>query len=305
MINPFKEIYEKDEMRNPYDHELVRFPLLLDVEATNFCNLSCIMCPRQIMKRGLGYMDFNLFIKIVDEAAKEGCMGIRIIRFGEPLLHPEIIDMIKYVKKAGLKAHITTNGLLLDSNKAGELLSAGLDSIIFSFQGTDRSEYQKMRSNDSYEILENNIKNLVKMRNDAKAKLHIQVTTTVLDESEEQIKKFNEKWERIVDRVDHWYTSLLRLENTNVSKELFKRQRIKERMHRGRCNEVLTKMSIDWDGRVTACCGDFNCELYVGDAKKESLKQIWNGERYKKLRELLEKGEREKVPFCKLCTSKF
>ncbi len=171
-----------------------------------------------------------------------------------------------------------------------------------------------MRNNKQYDLLESNIKKVVeerKKRNSSKP--FIQVTTTVLDETPEQIKTFYEKWLPVVDKVDHWYTSLERLQGIKRAKPLFKKQKVNEMLKKReknidrnwRCNEVMTKLSVDWDGIVTACCEDFDRNLETGNLKDSSLKEIWNGKKMNSLRKILEKGERNKIPFCSKCTSKF
>ncbi len=312
--NPFSDVYGSEYYRHPHGHNLAKFPLILDLEPTNLCNLDCLMCSRQLMKRPVGKMEFGLFKKIADEAAKEGCKGIRLIRFGEPLLHEGIFDIVGYASGKGLLTHITTNGLLLDEEKIGRIFESGLDSIIFSFQGVDRKGYALMRNNQQYEMLEESIKALAGERKKrGLEKPFIQVTTTVLDETEEEIKGFYGKWRGVADKVDHWFTSLERLEDVERAKPLFERQKVKEMLaerenetgRMGRCNEVLTKLSVSWDGIVTACCGDYDNFLEVGNFKESSLKEIWNCKKLNYLREVLGRGEREKIPFCAKCTSKF
>lgn len=314
ITNKFRKIYEMGQFKNPFSYDLASFPYILDLEATNCCNLDCVMCWRQIMKRKQGVMPFAMFKKIADEAAKEGCKGIRLIRFGEPLLNKNIFEMIKYAKSKGLLVHMTTNGLLLNDQKIKNILDSKLDSIIFSFQGTNKQEYEKIRNNKNYDLLESNVKKLAELRKKlALDHPHIQVTTTILDETEEQIKEFYSKWSKIADNVDHWYTAFLGLENVERIKPLMERQKIskhlqeREKMRGFRCTEVMTKLSIDWNGDVTACCQDFNSALSVGNLNKNTLKEIWNGEKMSILRHVLsQEGGRAKIPFCsKLCTSKF
>ncbi len=312
--NPFLEVYRSAQYSRPYERGLPNFPILIDLEATNCCNLDCIMCSRQIMKRKTGKMPFSLFKKIADEAAVEGSRGIRFIRFGEPLLNEKVFEMVSYARKKGLLTHLTTNGLVLDDEGVEAIFDSGLDSIIFSFQGPTKEEYELMRNSNCYGMLLDNIKGLVgERRKRNSGKPFVQVTTTVLDESDEQIKSFYEKWQGIVDRVDHWYTSLERLEGIKRAEPLFERQKIREMLAKQekntgrnwRCNEVMVKLSINWDGEVTACCGDFDNYMKVGDLEKSSLKEIWTCEKMNSFREILRKGERNKIPFCSKCTSKF
>jgi len=308
--NAFRKIYDLPEFKDPYEHDLAKFPYILDIEITNYCNLDCIMCGRQIMERAVGFMDFELFKQVIDEASTEGALGIRLIRYGEPYAHTKVFDMIKYAKSKGLVVHTTTNGLLLDEEKIRKILDSGLDSIIFSFQGTTKEEYEKMRNNNKYDLLVKNIQTLAEERKKRNLdKPHIQVNTTVLDETEEQIKEFEDRWKNIADYVDHWKTSLLRIAHVKRVRPLLERQRIgkviKKHAENWKCPEVMTKLSINWDGKVTACCEDFDEKLIIGKFPEKSLKELWTSENEQRIREILENKDYSKLNFCKTCISDF
>jgi len=303
--NPFLEVYRSEGYTRPYKADLTKFPYIIDLEPTNNCNLDCIMCPRQIMTREKGKMDFELFKRIADEVSEKGGKGIRLIGIGEPLLNPNIFEMIKYTKSKGLLAHMTTNGILLNKDKMEKIFDSGLDSIIFSLQGTTKEEYTKMRNNRLYDKLEKTIKNLVKKRNKLNSKLHIQVTTTLLDETEEQKKEFYDKWEKIVDRVDNWYTTLKNIAHVERVKPLLERERSEEHAGTGKCIEVRTKLTVFWNGDVSACCGDYNGSLVLGNVKEKSLYDLWHGEKLNGIREVLSRNERHKIPLCANCNNKF
>jgi radical SAM protein with 4Fe4S-binding SPASM domain len=299
--NPFIDIYENDRYRNPYNYALVEFPYILDIELTNNCNIDCIMCPRSIMTRKLGMMSFKLFKKIINEAAGYKT-GIRFIRAGEPFLNKDILKMIDYTKKKNLFCHVTTNGLVLTNELIIKVVTSGLDSIIFSFQGTNRKEYELMRNNNQYDKLKEHIVFLKKVRDEQGSDTpFIQVSTSILDETEEEIKQFSEQWNMVADRVDKWFTSLDRISHLPRVKKLLKRQSTLKYLSNAPCNEVATKLSINWNGDVTACCSDFDGKLLLGNITDKSLKEIWKSKKINALRKILSRGERHKIPFCSLC----
>ena len=55
---------------------------------------------------------------------------------GEPMLHPEWLEIVKAVKAAGMRCNIVTNGTLIQ-NYAEEIIDSGLDEIIFSLDGPE------------------------------------------------------------------------------------------------------------------------------------------------------------------------
>ncbi|NPV27614.1 MAG: radical SAM protein [Firmicutes bacterium] len=141
--NPFRAVYDSEAFRNVlhYKDNLPSFPFLIDIELTNICNLRCIFCGQQAMTRPKGYMEWGLFKKIVDECSSLYETPIRMIRWGEPFLHPGIIDFCRYVKEKGLLLHITTNGLALNKrreNKKPCRVRVGFDNFFFS-RGNQRT----------------------------------------------------------------------------------------------------------------------------------------------------------------------
>lgn len=132
-------IYRKRWQEYPQKKIIADFPLHLDIETTNNCNLRCPMCGRNWMEEKIGYLDWELFKKIIDEGIKYHLPSIKLNYRREPLLHPDLSKMVKYAKEKGiLEVQSNTNGLLLNDQKAEELIEAGLDRIIFSFDGATK-----------------------------------------------------------------------------------------------------------------------------------------------------------------------
>ena len=85
------------------------------IEITNRCNLACSFCPKT--KRKVEDMSYENFCKIIDQAVEYTSM-IYLHVMGEPLLHPNIENMIRYANEKGLMVGITTNGVLLEKHVA-------------------------------------------------------------------------------------------------------------------------------------------------------------------------------------------
>jgi radical SAM protein with 4Fe4S-binding SPASM domain len=167
-----------------------------------------------------------------------------------------------------------------------ELVKMGLDSIIFSMQGATKKGYEKMRNNNQYDKLHENILKLVEIRGENKVP-YIHISSTITDETPEEIESFKEYWTKIVDSVDVGKTNLARLGG--------------EEGDYLPCNEVYQKLSIDWDGKVTACCGDYDNLLTIGDIKEESLVDIFNGEKLKSIRGILDNKGHKNLALCSKC----
>lgn len=76
---------------------------------------------------------------------------------GEPLLHPDIVEMVRMAKTHGIETELVTNGILLDRGTADRLLSAGLDKIVVSIDGVTETSYAEIRPGAGLTTVKNNL----------------------------------------------------------------------------------------------------------------------------------------------------
>ncbi|MDC7225819.1 MAG: radical SAM protein [Spirochaetales bacterium] len=156
------------------------------IEATNKCNLNCKTCIRNVWGEDMGLMDFSLFEKIVADAERlseihnenydntlmDYLNPERIKQrftfffggWGEPLMHPDIIRMIKKVKKRGWRAELITSGTLLSEEMSRNLIDAGLDFIWVSLDGATPESYKNVRLGNMLPGILENLKGLRKLK---------------------------------------------------------------------------------------------------------------------------------------------
>lgn len=289
------EEYRKKWLEYPQKRIVGEFPLHLDAESTNACNLRCVMCSRNFMTEKIGYMDWGLFKKVVDEGAKHALPSIKLNFRGEPLLHPKLPKMVKYAKEKGiLEVQFNTNGLLLTEKKSEEFIKAGLDRIIFSVDGATKETYEKIRTGSSFETVVRNIKALIEIRNNMGLKRpSVRVQMVKMKENEHEIEQFIKTWINVANRVA-----------VTVRREPFekgaKKARVKVLEHFP-CPQIWQRIVVWWDGEVTMCCGDWHGEHRLGNAKKTSLYELWHGEKLNGVRELHAKWELDEIPICERC----
>ena len=115
-------------------------PILAHIIPIRRCNLSCAYCneydthskpvPREEMYRR------------IDRLASFG-ITIITISGGEPLLHPELDDIIRRIRKHGILAGLITNGYLLTAERIQWLNRAGLDHLQISIDNVNPDEVSK------------------------------------------------------------------------------------------------------------------------------------------------------------------
>ena len=116
------------------------------IEPTNRCNLQCVTCIRNSWDEPLGEMSAETYARIVD--------GLRTLPtppdilfggLGEPLSHPNIVEMVRQAKAVGSSVELITNGMLLDESMSLELVKAGLDTLWVSMDGATPESYKDVR----------------------------------------------------------------------------------------------------------------------------------------------------------------
>lgn len=266
-------------------------PKIINIELTNKCIMKCCMCPRTYaMTREQGFMDLELFKKVIDEYASFNVITedtTWLHHFGESLLHPQFDEAIAYGRSKGLRIGLSLNPLALTEEKAERLFKAKPSEIYFMMDGNDNESFYQIRGvKDAYDIsLKNAIKGLeIKEKYSPETK----VTITVIDnpafkENVDAAEKFwKEKYDIQIDRKNFttWNGSVDEITGMTCIPK-----------YNGICNYPWSHMCVTWDGLVVPCCTDYNNLHVVGDFKKETLREIWNNAPMQNLRDQLKTGK--------------
>jgi len=116
------------------------------VEPTNECNLKCRTCIRNIWDEPLGHMNWATFARIIEGLQTFSPVPTVFFGgFGEPLSHPQIVEMVTQTKALGASVELITNGTLLTEDLSRRLIEARLDVLWVSIDGTTPSSYADVR----------------------------------------------------------------------------------------------------------------------------------------------------------------
>ncbi len=289
--------YQRKSVVLPY------YPVRLWIEPTSYCNLKCVMCPnKELKKEEKGYLDFNLFKKIIDEI-KNFAFEIHLLHRGESLLHPEFFKMVKYAHKADLTIKFHTNGTLLDEEKSYKLIESGLDQFSFSFDGFDKETYEKIRIGGDFDKVVANIIQFLKIKKKLKSKKPFTIIELInfpeiySGNIEERRKRFLNNFKGLpLDKIEfremHNWAGLV---NKNSKLE------IKRSNNYSPCTFLWQALIIFWDGSVVPCTQDFHGYYILGNVKDSSIKEIWNNKKMINLREKMIKREINDLETCRSC----
>jgi len=289
-------------------------PITVSVEPTTACNLRCPECPSGLrsFSRPTGNLKEDFFRKTIDELYRE-LMYLIFYFQGEPYINPKFLDMVKYASKKGIYTITSTNGHFLNDRNAEQTIRSGLDRLIISVDGTSQEVYENYRKSGKLETVLQGAKNVVKWKQKLKSSTpHIVFQFLVVKPNEHQIPEIYKLAEEIgIDEVKLKSAQVYDYENGNpliptIDKYARYRQNedgkyeVKNKLL-NQCWKLWHSCVITWDGMVVPCCFDKDAIHRLGDLKKTSFKDLWNGNLYNDFRAKILKG-RDKIEICTNCT---
>jgi len=280
------------------------WPNRLYIEITNVCNLDCIMCPTglHVLGRSKGHMKWSLFKMVIDEMAPHVPTTTLHI-WGEPLLHPKLIKMIRYARNKGIDVSISTNATLLNEAIARKLIASGLSEIYLCMDGMDAATYEKIRRKADFETTKGNIERFIELRRLSGGGPRTYVQLIEMAPTKEQVLAFERYWNRPgVDRVnvkafDSWGGQLDEVEQLRSPDE---ERELPPRPH---CPLLWYHCHVYFDGTVTCCDRDFGAKYPLGNVLEAGgVMKVWNGPGMQELRRKHLARDTDDVPPCARCT---
>jgi len=287
-------------------------PIIYNIETTNACNMRCQMCPRTtMMTRKIETLPINLFIKIVDQIKphqksdwtdwekyaearyhvsprdmSENNFFLYIIPkiiqlhgYGDPLLDPNIGKCVKILNERGFHSYFSCNPTNINIDKTIEMFENGLDYIKYSIESTEDLRHKEIRGEasnftESYKkILE-----LLDLKKQRGYKTTIVITMIDVNK-EDQLEQYNKLKEAFKDLDVYIY---FKSEDQQWYRKDYHGTKA---IHWSEvCKHAWMSTTIKSNGEVAMCMEDFNNEIILGDVSKNSLYDIWNGEKYSKFR---------------------
>jgi MoaA/NifB/PqqE/SkfB family radical SAM enzyme len=287
------------------------YPSQAQIEITNRCNLTCKMCPRDYFTLPKKDMPLDMFKKIVSRL--RDVKLLTLTGWGEPMMHPQLFEMISYSKAQGHSVKLTTNGTLLASDFRHKVITSGLDEISISLESVNRLSEDGHSNHDMLQY----VKDLVKERKDTIPSIALQATLhkgkgqDIFDlirfGKEVGIERINlgrldarfnddlerpsaqEEWSILKEsdrlggelgiRVDSIQYALFDgLERTTY-------KILKSALHRfGKyCLRLYDYVYINQKVEVTPCCGV--PKYSVGNLLEKRLEEVWRGREFQYFRE--------------------
>lgn len=299
-------LLQKSSMNPENSFIIETFPRVIRIEPSSLCNLKCLHCPTGTIDMPRGIMDWELFEKIVQEIKELKQIKVAVLYHGgEPLLNKNLPKMIIKLKETGIeKIKMDTNGMLLTEELCEELIKSGIDTLFISLDGDCPEINDKIRRNSDYKKVIENIKLLCNKKKDLAFKTpDINICTIQFPTREEFEKNKLESPAWIVNEFKDFDVKILPYfaylwPEMNIDNNIFEVFESEGEI-KNYCDHIVNTITIRYDGTVVPCCYDLTNKYPIGNIKNSSLKELWNNEKYVKLRESIYK--RKLFPLCKKC----
>ncbi|MGD0267067.1 MAG: radical SAM protein [Candidatus Methylomirabilota bacterium] len=141
-----------------------RFLEALQVEVTSRCTNRCVMCPRTVLAERWPEIDLSWHAFERTARAFPYARHVHLQGWGEPLLHPRLLDMVATAKAAGCRVGLTTNGMGLEPDTAKSLLDLGLDLLSISVAGATRDIHESIRVGSDFSQILGNVRQFLSFR---------------------------------------------------------------------------------------------------------------------------------------------
>lgn len=292
----------------PKEFTIKDFPMVLYVESALACNLMCIMCyqsdptlQKYIKGSEHRLMDWDLFTKVIDEAARYDLCAVVFAGRGEPTLNKRFSDMLRYCRNKGiLDIKFNTNATKITETMVRDWLSIGAPlTVVFSVDAADKKGFEEIRIGANFDevIFNINMFNRIRMKEfpDSPVRTRISMTLFKDDQDPEAARKL---WAPLVDE----FTAKNARSEQSGSIYLLKDGNVKDVHPEAKCKVLFDRLYVWCDGTVNPCEDDYMSSLRIGNAYQESLHDLWRGPKMMKLRVAHISGKKNTCYPCNGCS---
>ncbi|KJR43924.1 radical SAM additional 4Fe4S-binding SPASM domain-containing protein [Candidatus Magnetoovum chiemensis] len=288
--DPDFRIYREKWNERPVKQYADEFPLHIDMESTSNCNLRCSFCWAHNMRDNGGFLKRELAKKVFQEGKLYGLYAVKFNLRGEPLIHPDIHNLVKDAKENGLlDVFFNTNGLLLSKEKSLQLIEAGLDRLTVSCEGYESEMYKKFRDGADFNLLVSNVKTLQYLKKELGCnKPKVRVQTVALPEIVPALDKYRDFWADIADEV-----ACTDYQDYSNTKTIGKDPWV--------CPFLFQRMTILWDGTMLPCDRDLEIKHPLGNVEDVPIHKVWTDVSMTEMRNMHINGDAHKIDICSAC----
>ena len=265
---------------------------------TSFCNLKCKYCEYAQENLG-GFMPTKRVLQTIDELKALGVEAIEFCGGGEPLLHPDLEEILNYCKESNIVVGILTNFTPGNKNLL-ETIVQTCSYLRVSMDTFDRNEYEELKGVALLSQVKKNLKKLVRLKKKNKSNINIGIKMLLTTLNYGGIKDFIKGGIKLgVDNIQFkkvYSCPELELNDEEVKAIEVNLKRYKtiykDKVNifygfyglelKKKCFTSINHIFIDAFGDIYLCCHylDRRKEHRLGNIYDKSVKDIWFSKRH-------------------------
>lgn len=309
---------------------LESLPTILQVELSSACNLKCTICARNEFPYGPGNLPLPFFKSLTPIFPH--LERLILHGYGEPMAHPEFVEIMEIVAPFTCHKSLYTNGTLLNNNNIRAILDGGMSEITVSIDSPKREDFEAIRVGASFDTVVKGVRKLIELREEeGKNHPEIVIAAVAMDDNIDDLPSLVELASNLgADAIEVNY--LMAYKKALIGRSLYfdrarsnealmeverraKSLRLETRLpdlfdiegskghknpslHDEICPRPYDFSYIGYDGNVRPCCFPL---LYLGSISDVDFLDIWNNEKYQNLRRAFASGN--PPAFCRECLS--
>lgn len=282
-------------------------PPIVQIEPTNRCNLHCCLCLTGLgqLRRPKGDMSIGNFKKIIDQLEK-GIIYLVLYNLGEPLLNPDIYQIVQYAKRKKVFIRFSTNGEFGDKENIKKIVNSGIDELVISLDYVTQQTYLKYKKSPNFEIVIKNVESIIKERG-KRLKPYVNLQLLITLDTEKQVSQFRKMAhdlgvdKSLIKKVRVNFPGIEPDKNVFPLNSKYIRKAYENNLRRSICYRPWISTLVFWDGSIVPCCFDMQGEYNLGNICNMSFEKIWNNINYVSFREQTLKS-RNQISLCRQCS---
>lgn len=261
-------------------------PPLLKIESSLVCNMACPGCLQVKGKErqnltGQEFLSAANLEKILAPIASR-ILGVNLTYRGEALMNPEIIQIIRTVKRHQLAAFFPTNlSVSRDRVFFEHLVGTGLDCLSVSLDGTSAASYEKYRRGGDFDLVLRNVRTIADIKRSRNVRRpHLRWKFIVFPHNQHELEFVRNRYRELgFDSYEINY------DRDSAPHQEGHRNLCERVLHRKeRCFLPWNTMVVGWDGQILPCFAE-RYPFDLGNAIQSGLSTAWRGRKYRNLRQ--------------------
>ena len=270
------------------------FPYVAVIDIANICNLRCPYCPtgaRRKSGRAERMINPLLVKRMLDELDKY-LISVNLYNWGEPLLHPQIAEMVRMIHNRRIFTKISTNLNTYNREVLVELCEAGLDYLMVSFSGASQEVYEQYHSRGNLDVVLENIRYLTayKKRNNLRRPI-VEFKYLVFRHNRQEMEAARNMAAGLGVDLFRWH------EGGGPEEAIIdaSSSAINSLSHKF-CHQLWHTVVLNSDGGITPCCYMFFKRDDFGDYAQDQVMQVRNNPLFVTARKLFNASEVVDLP---------